>query len=90
MINIVFFSYLCQTSIEALPPVYAWTPEWNYRMKNMDVVSLLNYKNSYILSLRRLLGHDPEDTLSEGIAGNFSAIAYERILGKAFQEVCIM
>ena len=53
----------------------------------MDMASFLNYKNSYVRSLTRLLGHDPDESLSGETAGSFDAITYERIIGKEFREV---
>ena len=75
-----------QTSLDALPPVCAWTPEWFSRMENMDLASFFNYMNSYVLSVCNLLGHDPEEMSGE-LFGPYGGIAYSRVLGKEFQEV---
>lgn len=77
----------CQTSLEALPPVREWTPEWYSRMENMDLPSLLNYRNSFVRSICNLLGLDP-DEISGKFCGSHGVMAYSRILGKEFQEVC--
>ena len=54
----------------------------------MDLASFLNYQNSYVRSIWRLLGNDPEQ-ISRGELSDsaFGMVAYSSLLGKDFQEV---
>lgn len=53
----------------------------------MDLASFLNYHHSYVKSIWRLLGNDPEDMGTCELLCRHNMVAYSSLLGREFKEV---
>jgi len=51
---------LPQTSLESVPPMAHWTPEWQQRLSTLDLPSHLNFINSYFKSVIPMIQGTPD------------------------------